>query len=205
MSHLKKDNSVMLCEGGGFQAFWYSLGRGSILQKHMHSVYGYSSGAIVAAIICSLPHPICFETVVTAAIRAKYTVAPSIGKIELTIENFLDRILPSNAHILCSGRCHIILCDPKKMFYSKIVNSWTSRKELIRCVIASAYVPFIVGNFAVEPCYSCIDGWMSIDLRKITDGMITISDRDNKVNMMDHFFHISIAEAFKLFEQGFNS
>lgn len=198
----KKDAGILLCEGGGFHAFWYSLGRGSMLQKHMHSVYGYSSGAIAAAIICSLQHPICFKSVVSAAIQAKYTVAPSIGKIDLTIEHFLDKLLPSNAHILCSGRCHIILCDPKKRFHSKIVNSWTSRKELISCVIASAYVPFIIGKNIVDPHYLCIDGWMSIDIKNITREMITTRNNKSKINSIDQFFHISIAEAFRLFKEG---
>lgn len=198
-----QDNGVLLCEGGGFHAFWYSLGRATVLEHNMHTIIGYSSGAIVAALICSLPSPIQFNTVLVAALKAKRKVGTKIGSLYLVVKELLESLLPEDAHILCTGRCGIILCDPKLWFYSKIIRAWSSREDLINCIIASTYIPFIIGPTAVDPHFSCIDGGACMDLDHLRfNSSVTTQNKKCTASTIDVLFPISAGRALKEYEAG---
>lgn len=170
---VEQNDKILMCHGGGFHAFWYSLGMASVLEKRMDTLIGYSSGAMVACLICSLQSTICFDTVMLAALETKYEIDVSIGRLHYVVRHFLNKLLPEDAHIRCSGRCGVILCDPKKLFHSRIINSWDSREDLINCIVASTYVPFLVGPCLVDPHYSCIDGALCVDLKSISNSILS--------------------------------
>lgn len=196
------NDKVLLCKGAGFCGFWYSLGMASVLENKMDKIIGYSSGAIVAALVCSLQSSLCFDTIMLRALETKQQVGVKIGKFHRIIEHFLDMLLPEDAHIRCSGKCSIILCDPTKLFYSKIINSWDSRKDLINCIVASTYIPFLVGNNIVDPNYSCIDGASCIDLKSISNNVLSTHNNNFTNNISEIYFPISAGKALKYFEDG---
>ncbi|CAF1096163.1 unnamed protein product [Rotaria sp. Silwood1] len=109
---------------------------------------GCSAGALVAACAmsgCCLGQ-MCsdaLEIAVRARSRALGPLHPTFSIVDI-IRNGLRRILPPNAHELCSGRLFISLTRWKdnKNF---IINHYHNREELIQVLICSSFVPYWSG------------------------------------------------------------
>lgn len=109
---------------------------------------GCSAGSLVAACAMSgcCPGQMCsdaLEIALRARSRALGPLHPTFSIVDI-IRNGLRRILPTNAHEICSGRLHISLTrwhDNTNV----IVNQFTSREELIQVLICSSFVPYWSG------------------------------------------------------------
>jgi patatin-like phospholipase domain-containing protein 2 len=109
---------------------------------------GCSAGSLAAA--CSMSGcclgQMCSDAL-EIAIRARSRVLgplhPTFNIVDI-IRNGLRRILPPNAHEICSGRLFISLTrwkDNKNV----IINQFDSREELIQVLICSSFVPYWSG------------------------------------------------------------
>lgn len=111
-------------------------------------IAGCSAGSLVAACTmcgCCLGQ-MCSDAL-EIAIRARSLVLgplhPTFDIVDI-IRNGLRRILPPNAHEICSGRLFISLTrwkDNKNV----IVSQFQSREELVQVLVCSSFVPFWSG------------------------------------------------------------
>lgn len=194
------DNNKLMCRGGGFPAFWFGLGQACILKEHVTRIRGWSSGAIVATLVACLD-TINVDIVIDAALRTLQEVPVRIGSLHDMVRVFLNILLPSNA--LANARSHkldIVVCDPRRWFRARLISSWTSRKGLIDCVIASSLVPGFVSYRVVDDVYGCIDGGFSRDLTQISSGHILTGSPAYRT--MQIFIPCSADEARTLFSAG---
>ena len=109
---------------------------------------GCSAGALAAACTmsgCCLGQ-MCsdvLELAVRARSRTLGPLHPTFNIVDI-IRNSLRRILPPNAHELCSGRLSISLTrwkDNKNV----MINEYHTREELIQVLICSSFVPYWSG------------------------------------------------------------
>ncbi|CAF1683287.1 unnamed protein product, partial [Adineta ricciae] len=109
---------------------------------------GCSAGSLVAACAmsgCCLGQ-MCsdaLEIAIRARSRALGPLHPTFSIVDI-IRNGLRRILPPNAHELCSGRLYISLTrwkDNKNV----VINHFQTREELIQVLICSSFVPYWSG------------------------------------------------------------
>lgn len=169
----------VLFKGGGFPALWYEIGMGKAMIKDIKPslMAGYSAGAIAATISC-FP-----EINIDQILEVGVSLIPKgrIGMFANSTTCMMDQLLPEDAHIRASGLLGIILCDPKNGNKSRIVTQWSSRDELIQCLVASSYIPcFSSCGRLSDPIYGCRDGFFSNDLQNIIkDFDLTISIPSN--------------------------
>lgn len=190
---------ALMCEGGGFHAFWYSLGKGSVLRDHVQSVRGWSSGAMAAVLLVALPQ-IDFVSLISVALETKQNVRIGLGRLHLVVAYFLDKLLPHDAHLTCTGALGIILCDPRQCFCGRVETAWSSRAQLIACVVASTYVPGLVGMRLTDPLYRCVDGGISCNLKRLSAN--TWTTKGPPAGFLESFRPITKEHAFDLFERG---
>lgn len=109
---------------------------------------GCSAGSLAAACAmsgCCLGQ-MCsdaLEIAIRARSRALGPLHPTFNIVDI-IRNGLRRILPPNAHEICSGRLFISLTrwkDNKNV----IINQFHTREELIQVLICSSFVPYWSG------------------------------------------------------------
>jgi hypothetical protein len=83
------------------------------------------------------------ELALKARSHALGPLHPSFSIVDI-LRNGLRRILPVDAHKICSGRVHISITRWKdgKNF---LVNQFDSREELIQALICSSFVPCYSG------------------------------------------------------------
>ncbi|CAF0754116.1 unnamed protein product [Didymodactylos carnosus] len=109
---------------------------------------GCSAGSLVAACaICDCCLGQMASDALEIALRARSRVLgplhPTFSIVDI-IRNGLRRILPPNAHELCSNRLYISLTrwkDNKNV----IISQYNSREELIQALICSSFVPYWSG------------------------------------------------------------
>jgi len=198
---------ALWCNGGGFPAFWYALGKGLSLRGTgtVERVEGYSAGAMAAALIALEP-PITVEQVLEAALATKEEVRIQLGKLDKVVSSFMDRLLPADAHRLLSGRLGIVICEPRysalpgQGFKGKIVTQWASREDLISCITASAYIPGITGFARRDPVYCCVDGGMSRNLKDLAAGKLAIAPPD--ISLKEMFQPLEKERAMELYSLG---
>ena len=151
-------------EGGGFPAFWYGLGYGMKFLENEKPTFlaGYSAGALVATLLtCS---NIDMETVVE--LYGNMPLVTRFGVRANFVTTMMEKSLPPDSHIYASGYLGVILCDPNNNSKCKMVSRWDSRDELIRCLVASCYIPCFTGCTRLsDETYDCRDAVFSSDLR----------------------------------------
>ncbi|KAI6176419.1 Phospholipase, patatin family [Aphelenchoides bicaudatus] len=113
-----------------------------------NKMYGASAGSIVAAgLICNVCMSeaivIMLRTVSKANSKALQTLDPTFDLIGIVREG-LDRMLPVNAHELCSGRLFISLTRYRD-FKNVVVSQFETRDELIQAILCSSFIPFYCG------------------------------------------------------------
>ncbi|CAF0750623.1 unnamed protein product [Rotaria sordida] len=143
--------NLSLC-GCGFLGV-YHVGVVSAFKEYASEVLdnnmsGCSAGSLVAACAmsgCCLGQ-MCsdaLEIAIRARSRALGPLHPTFSIVDI-IRNGLRRILPPNAHEICSGRLFISLTrwkDNKNV----IINQFHTREELIQVLICSSFVPYWSG------------------------------------------------------------
>lgn len=140
--------------GCGFLGI-YHIGVVSAFREHapellQHKMTGASAGALVAACAlcdCCLGQMVgdTIEIALKARSHALGPLHPSFRIVDI-LRNGLRRILPIDAHKICSGRLLISLTrwkDGKNV----LVSEFDSREDLIQALICSSFVPMYSGFF----------------------------------------------------------
>jgi patatin-like phospholipase domain-containing protein 2 len=152
---IQKSNSYPInlsLSGCGFLGV-YHIGVICAFKEHAPEILddkmaGCSAGSLVAACAmsgCCLGQ-MCsdaLEIAIRARSRALGPLHPTFSIVDI-IRNGLRRILPPNAHEICSGRLFISLTrwkDNKNV----IINQFHNREELIQVLICSSFVPYWSG------------------------------------------------------------
>lgn len=149
--------------GGGIYFFW-QLGALKELQERYDltkvPMAGASSGALVAVMAaCDVDPELIFEEAYKLAVdndiwNRKFGLLGIWGGL---IREWLDRLLPENAHEMCSHRLHVIIGKAPKLDQFE-VNRFDSKEDLIEAVMASAHVPFFLDGrpflqYREQPCW----------------------------------------------------
>jgi len=171
---------TVLLRGGGFPAFWYNYGYGCAIYNQVSCFVGYSAGALCATIL-TFPD-LAMQNVLDEALRLRSDVR--LGHLDYVITKFLDQLLPEDAHTQANGKLGIILCRPCNMMKAEVVSHWSSRRELIACVVASSFCPGLVSCGLVDPVYGSVDGGLSCDLSAFSSSVSFVIDSCPPVNFM---------------------
>eukprot|EP00892_Ulva_mutabilis_P003701 jgi/Ulvmu1/1702/UM116_0015.1 len=135
--------------GGGIYFFW-QLGAVKFLQEKYDltkvPMAGASSGSLVACLsACGVDPDLIVEEAYQLSIQndiwnRKFGLLGIWGGL---IRNWLDKLLPDNAHELVSHRLHVIIAKAPTLNLFEI-NQFDSKEDLIEAVMASAHVPFFL-------------------------------------------------------------
>ncbi|CAB3372131.1 Hypothetical predicted protein [Cloeon dipterum] len=138
--------------GCGFLGI-YHVGVAACLKKYapqllLNKISGASAGAIAGCcLLCNVP--LCeitndvLRVVSEARSRTLGPFSPTFNVQNILLEG-LCKVLPDNAHEMCSGKLFISLTrahDGKNV----IVSEFSSKEELIQAVSASSYIPLVFG------------------------------------------------------------
>lgn len=162
---------TLLCRGGGFPAFWYLLGHGSIVYDATKIIEGYSSGALAAIYIFFFDNNL--ERIIKVSLDSyDETKVGLYGLFGISLSDFiykmLDNFLPVDAHIQVEGRLGIIITSLK--LHGTIVRKWASRDDLIACVVASCFIPGVSDFSMCDPIYKSFDGGFAMNLSDLCHG-----------------------------------
>ena len=176
----------LLIEGGGFPAFWYSFGYSKQFFRKItpRFVAGYSAGSLVAVLML-------ISDVTTHNIMELFYQTSSCCNIcflEPLIRNTMDIFLPRDIHEIANGRLGIVLSAANNNNKCKMVIHWESKKELIDCLVASCYIPFLMnGCNTCDSRYQCRDAIFSSDLKEFTRKFDYIIQRNAPNDGIFHF------------------
>lgn len=166
----------------------YQLGAVGAILRHgdkllgsLRACAGASAGALVAAVLVTAPDKLenckAFTYRFANDVRTQRFGAVTPGyDFMLTLRDGIEEILPSNAHSLASDRLHVSITHSKSGKNS-IVSSFSSRKDLIKALLASSFVPVYAGYRPVEfQGQTWIDGGFTDSLPILPEGRtITVS------------------------------
>lgn len=141
--------------GCGFLAV-YHLGVAKALLQHgsgflsqIQKISGASAGALAAALLVVKPeameHGRKFNFDLAASVRKKPVGAftPNYNLLE-PLEDFLRSEMPTDGHARASGRLYLSLTNPKTV-KNEVMSEYQSNEELLKCMIASCYIPVYAG------------------------------------------------------------
>lgn len=180
--HIEK----LLIEGGGFPAFWYSFGYGKQLLRQITPKFiaGYSSGSLVAVLLL-LPN---YNTHGIMELFYNTARCCNICALEPLIRSTMTECLPTNIHEIANGKLGIILCAVNNDRKCKMVINWDSKDELIDCLVASCYIPFLMdGCRTDDKRYMCRDAIFSRNLHEFTKEFDYIIRKGRQNNDIFHF------------------
>lgn len=163
----------------------------------VNELSGASAGAIAACcLICDCPLGLITSEILKVASSARtYMLGPFSPKFDVTgiLRDRLNTILPSDAHIRCTGRLHVSatrVSDGKNV----IMSEYNTREELIQALLCSSFIPIFSG--IIPPTYRgvrYIDGCYSDNLPVLDENTVTVSPfcgecdicpRDNSYNLL---------------------
>jgi len=143
-------NPVVSCAGAGIFVFW-QLGALKYITTHFDlsaaTLHGGSAGAVLSTFIAS-------GVDLNDAIRVSYDIGiqnkvwdrwSHMGLFGPLIKQWLEILLPKDAHMRCSGRVRLLLTQMPAL-RQQFVSEFHSREDLITAVMASIHVPFYL-NF----------------------------------------------------------
>ncbi|KAM6961896.1 patatin-like phospholipase domain containing 3 [Tautogolabrus adspersus] len=144
------------------------LEKAPYLIREATKLYGASAGALTASVLASQASIIkCCEDVIEVAKEARKRnlgpLHPTFNLVKV-IKTGLDRDLPSDAHVLASGRLCISLTrvsDGENV----LVSEFNSKDELIQALICSCFIPVYCG--LIPPSFRgvrYVDGGISDNL-----------------------------------------
>ncbi|XP_023011944.1 1-acylglycerol-3-phosphate O-acyltransferase Pnpla3 isoform X2 [Leptinotarsa decemlineata] len=192
--------------GCGFLGI-YHVGVACCFRKYaphllLDKISGASAGAIAACcLICDLPigdmTSDVLRVITEARSRSLGAFSPSFNIHKLLMEN-LEKFLPDDAHIRCSGKLHVSLTrvwDGKNV----VLSHFDSRDELIQALLASAFIPFFSG--LLPPKFKGVrymDGGASNNLPTLDENTITVSPFCGESDICprddsSQLFHINVA------------
>ncbi len=147
---LHKDEIHMSFAGGAILSF-YNVGVATYLMRNapiskIGTVYGVSGGALCAAWLLCAPSTHTFSLINEQYVseweaKVKREGGPRALKNSLSYHrSLLERLLPQDAHINCSGRLHIALTRIRKGRH-EVISHFDTRKHLIDLLIAAMSIP----------------------------------------------------------------
>lgn len=167
--HSPSLSDVFVFQGGG-QYFYWMLG----LSEHLSKIYniknvvmvGVSAGALCAVFATCAVSP---HHVLEATKRMYHKYKPNerwfgvMGIWSTGLEEWLEELLPIDAHELCTDKVHILI---SRFFHQRmVVSKFTNRKELIECLLSTTHIPLFMNYypFRVFRGYWCFDGELTIN------------------------------------------
>ena len=146
---------LSLC-GGGFLGAYHvgalrALRGGAPSWVRRAPVVGSSVGAVVGAMhVCNADglhaamHELCDS--VRREVGPLGILTPGFSLVT-SVREVLDRALPPNAHVACSGRMHVgvTVLDRSSVRFA-LVADFSSRDELLDAVVASSFVPGVTAT-----------------------------------------------------------
>lgn len=187
---------------------------------------GASSGSLIAAALATgvdldrarnVIHKLRIDT-------SKHVLGP-VGKCSRYVREGITEMLPIDSYKFASDRLHISITETNietgtlKAFpflKNSIVSRFSSDEELIKCLLASCYVPFYYETPVIINNKLCIDGGFSNNNPKIDASTIMVSPystsqvahikpKNSKFNALDAFFFLpSLAQMNFLELQGYH-
>lgn len=121
---------------------------------------GASAGAVNAALLaCNVNLRECVSAGIAAMHRAKAFTRPLglVGIGARVVRDFLESVLPEDAHKRCTGRVHVFV--QRFPCADDLVSVFATRRDLIETIVASGYIPFFGGPW---PCI-CLSGMLTYD------------------------------------------
>jgi predicted acylesterase/phospholipase RssA len=159
----------VVCFHGGAKYFFWNIGVIQYLVEHeiflpcQDLFVGMSAGALCAVLtICQIPSEKILSSVET--ICQKYNVFHRpwglFGIWSSMIEEWLNDLLPEDAHERCNHKVHIILSCVSLSQPKYTVSSFENRDDLIQCLLATIHIPFFMDYFPVRSyrghwCWDC--------------------------------------------------
>ncbi|XP_076023483.1 patatin-like phospholipase domain containing 3 [Genypterus blacodes] len=124
------------------------LEKAPYLVKGATKLYGASAGALTAAILASQASlATCCEDVIKVAMEARKRnlgpLHPAFNLVKV-LKSGLDRDLPSDAHVVSSGRLCVSLTrvsDGENV----LVSDFSSKEELAQALVCSCFIPIYCG------------------------------------------------------------
>lgn len=186
--------------GCGFLGI-YHVGVASALREYaphlcVGKTAGASAGALAAAgLICDIPFGESTTYVLHIAVKARERALGPFHPgfdINSIIHDGLCRMLPDNAHQLCSGRLHVSLTrvsDGKNV----LISQFDTRDDLLQALKCSCFIPFYSGLLPPKLAgVAYMDGGFSDNLPNLDERTVTVSPfaGDNDICPMDDHFSL---------------
>ncbi|XP_003747920.1 patanin-like phospholipase domain-containing protein [Galendromus occidentalis] len=182
------DHAHLSFSGGGFLGIYHA----GVLQAFKdfapeittRKVLGASSGALASCfLVCDLPVERAVDVVARMAVHCR---SLSLGPLDPGFDIFnimrdgLEKCLPEDAHIRCSGRMFISVTRAFSQ-RNEIISVFDSREELINAVMASCFIPYFLGIIAprVKGVFY-IDGGFSVNEPVHDEFTVTVSPFPNR-------------------------
>jgi|AntRauTorckE5430_2_1112549.scaffolds.fasta_scaffold02707_9 hypothetical protein len=177
-------------DGGGY--FGIITDMFMFMRDKPKHIMGYSAGVLVSVfIVCNID----IQVVIDSALH----VLPkcSFGKMSKVIFEFVDNVLPHNAHLIAQHYVKIALGDA--YCKTKIVDTWNTRNELIQC-----FIPMLMDFDYKDPMYHCLDATFAHDLDHYRNkkGILRVSRPTTIFQQIINMFTIDKQSAIKLYEEG---
>ena len=150
------------------------------LKRGKFEFYGASAGSISSVVAaCNVD----FEAAM--AENLKLPEKSDVFTHSRLIELWLDRILPHNCHVICSGKVHIsvtVVSLNCPQLRRMIVSSFCSKQDLINACLSSSHIPFLLdGNFTrVYRGKRCVDGSLLFVLKNTFWETRELTDSNNR-------------------------
>lgn len=143
-------------------------------------ISGVSAGSLVAvAHLCGniqLAHTLTafLEVAIDARSRSLGPLHPAF-RLQDSVKESLERLLPDDIHLKASGRLHLSLTRVRDG-ENVIVNQFASKEELIQAILCSCFIPFFSGMIAPKfKGIRYVDGGFSNNHIILDEHTVTIS------------------------------
>ncbi|KAI3409964.1 hypothetical protein GPALN_006334 [Globodera pallida] len=161
-------------------------------QLTRNRIYGASAGSIAAAgLICNVSVAEATTAILQVVAEARsgllQAFSPTFDLMAI-VRDELDRILPDNAHQLCTGRLFISLTI-YETGKNALVSEFLNKKELIQAILCSCFIPIFCGYAVPEfRGVKYIDGGFSDNQPVYDQNTITISpfSGESDICPLDH-------------------
>lgn len=164
---------LRLSWAGSGMYFWWQLGAVKYLAERYDlskvPMVGASGGALASVLgACRVDADLVFETAYQLSVSYNIWDRPLgfLGIWGALIENWLDGLLPDNAHEICRDQVSLVVTtiDRHKLVVPKIeqvaLSDFTDKNDLITACMASAHVPVLLDWKLTRTCRGrvCLDG-----------------------------------------------
>ena len=167
-----------------------------MFEPHSTPLVGASGGALVAAVMSSGVTPTdalnSLDQILVAVRNAGPAGCLSCDLLGV-VRPELERILPEDAHLRCTGQTTVCLSDvsqlpwrrPKKVF----VDRWPSRSVLIDTILQSSYIPLVTSRAnpsqSYWPCNGLVDGGLAnnFPLHPVAERTVRVSPFSGEIDI----------------------